>query len=71
MKACIRTMADKIDMTKKFRLIEAQVKQMFELVLMFMQDDQHDAKALLSGIANSKVRTPMSVMAHVKAQMSG
>ena len=50
-KACIRTMADRFGTSKKFRLVEHQVKQMFELVLMLMQDDHDELKVVLSGIA--------------------
>ena len=70
-KAMCRTLADKFETNKRFRLSEQQMKQMFELIVMLMQDEYNEIRIMLKDISKNTMRNPATFLAHVKALMSG
>ena len=74
-KAMTRTMADKFDTAKKFRIMENQLKSLFELTLVALRDtdENFEIKQQLNNITKSskKLQTPNGLMLHLKAQMAG
>ena len=70
-KAMCRTLADKFETNKRFRLTEQQLKQMFELIVMLMQDEYNEIRIMLKDISKNTMRNPAKFLAHVRALMSG
>ena len=74
-KAMTRTMADRFETAKKFRILENQLKNVFELSLISLRDndENYEIKQMLNNITKNskKLSNPNALMLHIKAQMAG
>ena len=74
-KAMSRTMADRFETAKKFRRVESQLKNVFELTLISLRDsdDSYEIKQELNSMAKGakQLQNPNSLMLHLKAHMAG
>ena len=74
-KAMSRTMADRFETAKKFRRLESQLKNVFELTLISLRDsdDSYEIKQELNSMTKGakQLQNPNSLMLHLKAHMAG
>jgi len=70
-KAFSRTMADRFDTSKKFRLIEKHIRNVFELLMICVQGELKNVKQILGGIAKDsmKLNSATSILLHLKSHM--